>query len=299
MPISRGMFDSFLRPRIREVIGDEFALPDKGYRMYMNIASSEELEEKDREFAVLNAAPVKLEGEEVTEQDPLEGLQTLYTHVAYALRASITKEMRDDDLTGKMNNIASWIGKGMGITEAQQGAQVLNNGFLTNLADGVPLFDLLHPLLRGGTQSNTVTTGTQLTPNELQLAKTAIRQQVDQAGNPIKANGVMVVVPNGQEFRLREVVGPPTVRMKPLEQSNTQDVVASTVTGMVDDWLTDQDAWFVLTPKAFHKLKFYWRTSPIRWDWFDNPTLSHIFAMFMRLSQGASTHIGTWGNAGP
>ena len=35
-------FESFLRPRIREVILDEFTLPDRDYQRYLNVTSDQE-----------------------------------------------------------------------------------------------------------------------------------------------------------------------------------------------------------------------------------------------------------------
>lgn len=67
----------------------------------------------------------------------------------------------------------------------------------------------------------------------------------------------------------------------------------------INHYLTDTDAWFLLSEKSGHMLKFFWRVRPgtlRRGNDFDSTNLKHL--QRMRFSVGYSHHMGTYGTSG-
>ena len=293
MPMTTNQFQAFLVPGLRDIIGEAYLQPTRVYPQYLNVLTSKRAFEDDINLALLNQSQAKAELEPVIFQDPLEGNTTRYTMTAYALGISISHEMMEDNLYNALNDLPALLGRSQALTENRQAASVLNNGFATNGADGVPLFDNSHPLLRGGTSDNLLTAAT-ISPASVQDMLINLEQQVDQAGEPIIFESVFLVAPRELIYRAREVL---ESQLRALESSNTKNVIGS-IDLVIDPWLSSATAWFGITNKAMHKLKFYWRERMTIDNWPDQPVWGWRFATYMRLATGFSEWMGTVGNQG-
>lgn len=102
-------------------------------------------------------APVKGEGASFTYQDAQESYTSRYVMETIATGYAITEEALEDNLYDTLSKIKTKAcARAMASTKQTKAAAVFNNGFSTNLGDGVPLFSASHPTVGAGNLSNTV-----------------------------------------------------------------------------------------------------------------------------------------------
>jgi hypothetical protein len=140
----------------------------------------------------------------------------------------------------------------MAYTKQVKAASTLNNGF-TNAAvyyggDGVPLFSTAHPLISGGTNSNTPSTQADLNETSLEAAVIQIAAWTDERGLLIAAKPRKLIVPPALQFtatRLLETslrVGTADNDINALKNNGS---IPEGYT--VNNYLTDTNAWFLCT----------------------------------------------------
>jgi hypothetical protein len=90
----------------------------------------------------------------------------------------------------------------MAYTKQVKAAAVLNNGFSSSYpgGDGVALFSTAHPLVSGGTNSNTPTTQVDLSETALENAVIQIAGWTDERGLLIAAKPRKLIVPPALQF---------------------------------------------------------------------------------------------------
>jgi hypothetical protein len=99
----------------------------------------------------------------------------------YAQGISITKQLFDDNMHGVWAADVANFAQVAKRTQDNTAFGLFRTAFTTSLtADGVTIFNSAHPLIGGGTQSNTGTAA--LTPTSLNTAVTNMMEQKDQAG---------------------------------------------------------------------------------------------------------------------
>ena len=153
----------------------------------------------------------------------------------------------------------------MNHTKQVKAANVLNNCFNNNFTggDGVELFSTAHPLAYGGTFANEPTTDADLNEASLENALIDISNFVDERNLIVALNGRKLVVPSQLRFVADRILES-TLRVGTADNDinairNTSAVPEGYV---VNHFLTDPDAWFVLTD-APNGLKHFER-SPLR-----------------------------------
>jgi hypothetical protein len=144
-------------------------------------------------------APEVGEGAPIPYEDPVQGYDKTYTHVKYGKGFKITEEMVEDDLYREMNKRPAALGRAMRRTAEDQASLVFRRAFSTSYlgADGKPLFSTSHPRSDGGTaQSNASSTGLVLAEDNIQTARVAMRNQLDDKGMKIDVLPDTLVIPN-------------------------------------------------------------------------------------------------------
>src|SRR3546814_4975903 len=105
--------------------------------------------------------------------------------------------MFEDEQYNYINDIPKMLARSMRQTEETVAWNVLNRAFNSNFvgADGVSLGSASHPLVGGGTYSNTLATAADLTETSLEQAITDLRGYVDDQSLKIMVMPKMLVVP--------------------------------------------------------------------------------------------------------
>lgn len=297
--ITTGQIVDFLDANLKEGWQDGIKRWPEEYSQCFNIMSSDKQSEKDSYESGFQAMPVKNEGTAATYDTLIPGIAQIYTHATYAMGYEITEEAIEDNLhtPETFAKLPEALSGAAEETVEVSAANVFNNGFTTNGFDGKPLFSLTHPLLAGGTQANTPSTQADLSVTSLQNAVTAFGQFVDERGLHKATFPKQLLVSVDNQFVAEELL---KSEYKPYTANNEVNALNNRSLGFyINHYLTDSDAWFLLSAKADHALNFFWRVrlGALRKSTdFDTTNLKHLARM--RFSVGYSHYKGTYGSSG-
>jgi len=299
MPISTATIVDALDANCNKMFQDGLTSWGEEYKKIFNVLTSTKQSEKDSYESGFGLMPEKPEGV-VAQYDVIKpGIEETYTHKTYALGYEITEEAIEDNLQTPetFNKLPQALNRSAIETVEITAANVFNNGFSTTGFDGSYLFATDHPTLDGGTQSNTPSTAADLSVSSLTSALTNIEKLTDERGLKRPTKAVLLVVPVDSWNLAEELIGS---EYKPYVANNEVNALQKKdLQYFVWHYLTDTDAWFLLSEKSENMLKFYWRVklgSLRRGTDFDSTNLKHLARM--RFSVGYSHYFGTYGCAG-
>jgi len=297
MTISTGAFAELLWPGIREIWGNKYTDWPSLYTQIFEVKKSDKAFEKEQGVTGLPLASIKDQGSPIPFVDPFQGFQREYVNTTYAIGASVTREMYDDAQYNYINSLPEMLARSMRQTEETTHFNILNNGFssTTGTSDGVSIINASHPMVGGGTAlRNQPATASDLTMTSLETAFTDIMDFYDDQLLKIRVMPKFLVVPTALWAVGEKVLGTDRVVGS---ADNDINVVRGKVKLIVSPWLTDTDAWFVVTD-AMHGLTSYTRREAEidRDNDFDTQNLK--FSATRRWSQGLTDFRGIYGSAG-
>jgi hypothetical protein len=247
--INTGSFGKALWPGINKWYGDSYAEFQTEYDKIFTKNTSRKAFEEDVGTSMFGLAQQKGEGQAVSYDSAQQGFIDRYTHVTYGLGFVITKEMVEDDLydvIGKKR--ATALAFSMRQTKELLGANILNNGFSggPTYGDGVSMLNSAHPNVAGGTWSNILSTAADLSEAALEQAVIDMGKYTDDRGKRIAVRPTKLVVPVDLVFEADKIM---KTEYEVGTANNTVNVVRSKFPGgvVVNHYLTDVDAWFILT----------------------------------------------------
>jgi hypothetical protein len=216
---------------------------------------------------------------------------------------SLTEEAIEDNLYDSLSaRYTKALARSMAYTKQVKAAAVINNGFTNSAAyyggDGVPLFSTAHPLISGGTNSNTVATGVDLNETSLEAAVIQIAGWTDERGLLIAAKPRKLIVPPNLMFvatRLLETelrVGTTDNDINALKNNGS---IPEGYT--VNHFLTDTNGWY-LTTDVPNGMKHFVRTPLANSMDGDFDTGNVRYKSRERYSFGWSDPLGMWGSQG-
>jgi hypothetical protein len=301
MAISRAQLLKELLPGLNALFGLEYARYGEEHKEIYETETSERSFEEETKLSGFSAAPVKNEGSAIAYDNAQEAWTTRYTHETIALGFSITEEAIEDNLYDSLSaRYTKSLARAMAYTKQVKAAAVLNNGFSASYpgGDGVALFSTAHPLVSGGTNSNTPATQVDLNETSLEAAIIQIAAWTDERGLLIAAKPKKMVIPPALMFvaeRLLET----SLRVG----TNDNDINAIKNMGAVPEgytvnhFLTDPNAWF-LTTDVPNGMKHFVRTPLQNSMDGDFDTGNVRYKSRERYSFGWSDPLGMWGSSG-
>ena len=253
MAVNLSAIKDLLLPGLRGVEGKYEMIPSQYDKIFTKHDSKMALE-RTAEMRYLGLAQLKTEGGQ-TAFDNNAGERFVYNqeHTEIALGYAITRKAIDDNLYKTQFHPSN-----LGLIESFQqtkeiyGANVLNTAQTYNAAvggDGVALCASNHPI-DGGTVANIPSTQVDLNEATLLNGMISVRTNFkDQAGLKVFARARKLIVPPQLEpvaIRLTKT------ELRPGTADNDVNAIAMTAGGlpesyMVNDFLTSQYAWFLLT----------------------------------------------------
>ena len=253
MAVNLSAIKDLLLPGLRGIEGKYEMIPSQYDKIFTKHDSKLALE-RTAEMRFLGLAQLKTEGGQ-TSFDNNAGERYVYNqeHNEIALGYAITRKAIDDNLYKTQFHPSN-----LGLIESFQqtkeiyGANLLNTAqtYNSNIGgDGVALCASNHPI-DGGTVANQPTTQVDLNEATLLNGMIAIRTNFkDQAGLKVFARGRKLIVPPQLEpvaIRLTKT------ELRPGTADNDVNAILTTAGGlpegyMVNDFLTSQYAWFLLT----------------------------------------------------
>jgi hypothetical protein len=303
MAISRAQLLKELLPGLNALFGLEYARYGEEHKEIYDTETSERSFEEETKLSGFTAAPVKNEGSAIRYDNGQEAWTARYNHETIAMGFSLTEEAIEDNLYDSLSaRYTKGLARSMAYTKQVKAAAVINNGFTSSAAyyggDGVPLFSTAHPLVSGGTNSNTQTTMTDLNETSLEAAVIQIAGWTDERGLLIAAKPRKLIVPPNLMFvatRLLETelrVGTTDNDINALKNNGS---IPEGYT--VNHFLTDTNGWY-LTTDVPNGMKHFVRTPLSNSMDGDFDTGNVRYKSRERYSFGWSDPLGMWGSQG-
>lgn len=301
MAISRAQLLKELLPGLNALFGMEYAKYDNQHAEIFETESSDRSFEEEVKLSGFSAAPVKAEGDSIQYDNAQEAWTARYTHETVSMGFSITEEAMEDNLYDSLSSrYTKALARAMAYTKQVKAAAILNSAFDTNVTygDGKALCVTDHPLVSGGTNSNRPTVAADLNETSLEAAVIQISQWTDERGLLISAKPRKLVVPPQLMFtatRLLETEGRVGTADNDLNAIRNNGSIPQGYT--VNHFLTDTDAWFLLTDIP-NGLKHFVRTPMSTSMDADFDTGNSRYRARERYSFGCSDPLGIFGSPG-
>ncbi len=251
MAISRAQLLKELLPGLNALFGMEYDRYGEEHKEIFETETSERSFEEETKLSGFAAAPVKNEGTSIAYDNAQEAWTARYNHETISLGFSLTEEAIEDNLYDSLSSrYTKALARAMAFTKQTKAAGILNSGFTVgvNGGDGVPLFSTAHPLVSGGTNSNTPAVQADLNETSLEAAVIQIAGWTDERGLLIAAKPRKLVVPPNLMFvatRLLETEGRVGTADNDINALANNGSIPEGYT--VNHFLTDTDAWFLTT----------------------------------------------------
>lgn len=251
MALNRSQFRKLLEPGLNTIFGMEYDNFPEEWRMIFGVTKSNKAVEEDQLVTGFGAAAVKGEGSGTAYDVARQAWTARYQNQTISLGFSITMEMVQDNLYGDIGaKYSKSLANSMMYTKEVKGADILNNAFDSNFAigDGKELCATNHPLNNGSTLSNELATPADLSEIALEDAIIQIGQFTDDRGLPKRFMPRKLVIPIELQFEADRLL---YSKFRPGTTDN--DLNSIEHMGMfpegfcVNHYLTDPDAWFILT----------------------------------------------------
>jgi hypothetical protein len=301
MAISRAQLLKELLPGLNALFGLEYARYGEEHKEIYETETSERSFEEEAKLSGFSAAPVKNEGSAIAYDNAQEAWSTRYTHETIALGFSITEEAVEDNLYDSLSaRYTKALARAMSYTKQVKAAAVLNNGFSATYpgGDGVALFSTAHPLVSGGTNSNTPSTQVDLNETSLEAAVVQIAAWTDERGLLIAAKPKKVIVPPALMFVAKRLLDT-ELRVGTTDNDiNAIKQMGAIPEGYtVNHFLTDNNGWY-LTTDVPNGLKHFVRMPLANSMDGDFDTGNVRYKARERYSFGWSDPLGMWGSSG-
>lgn len=258
MVVNRGNFGSQIWPGINKNFWDFMDSYPEVWPGIFSKNTSTMAFEKVQQLTGMGLPREITEGGPIQYSDFKEGYQNTFTHVKYGMGFIITREAFDDNVYGTLGKQRS---QGLAFSMKQNketiGANIFNRAFTSTYAygDGKELCATDHPNKNGGTWANEPTTASDLNETALQQAIIDIRNFKTDAGLKISVQPRFLLVPPSTSMFQAERLFKSTQRV---ETANNDVNVVKSMNLIPEGYrvwqfLTDSDAWFIITnfPNGF------------------------------------------------
>ncbi len=301
--INTGTHPKLLWPGVHTTWGQVYDAHPTEYTDLYNIEESKKAYEEDVQVTGFGLATVKAQGAPVQYDGEEQGYVSRYTNVAYGLGYIVTHEEIMDNL---YKEVATRRAKANAFSVNQTvetvAAFLYNNAFTTSyfaMPDGQPLISANHVQVSGGTFSNALTPGADLSEASLEDINIQIMLMTMDRGLKIAA------MPESLHFHPQEHFNANRIMKSTLQSdtaNNNINVLKSTNAfpkGLkMNHFLTQPSAWFVRT-NIPNGMTFFWRQRPEFTQDNDFDTKNAKAASYMRFSLGCTDPRGIYGSNGP
>ena len=310
MAISRAQMLKELLPGLNALFGLEYEKYSDEHTVIYDTDSSERSFEEEVKLSGFDAAPVKDEGNAISYDTAQEAFTARFNHETIAMGFSITEEAMEDNLYDSLSaRYTKALARAMSYTKQVKAVNPLNNGFTNSYqtGDGVNFFTASgdgltggggHPLVSGGTNDNRPATAADLNETSLEAAIVTIAAVTDERGLLIAARPRRLLVPPALMFTATRL-------LESDQRTATADNDINAVRSMgavpegysVNHYLTDSDAWYVVTDVP-NGMRHFERTALETSMDGDFDTGNVRYKARERYSFGVSDPLGMYGSPG-
>lgn len=279
--IVRGAFDHLLRPGLRE---EYLAGYEEYEEEWSRLVRTGTMDRAELEAVTLSGIPRAVErgeGEPFTVFDPVLSDKVTYTDVQFGSAISISKEMVEDDLYGRANQSAKWLGRSTRLAQEYAVADLYDDAFDGSTYtgfEGEVLCSETHTLLNSAnTWSNRINGDPELGIASLQAAFELGEQTLDHQGDPTPVRIDYLTVNIPQEWmaiQLTQNSEEPFTADRNINTTMRKRKLGYTVSHYKDQSGKD---WFARDSQIY-KLYLLWKIRPQYPDWFKEETQTMYFA---------------------
>jgi len=250
MTINTGSHPKSLWPGVKAFFGKTYAEKPTVFSQVFDVRTSDKAYEEIVEETGFGLAPQKAEGAAVSFDTDKQGYVTRFTNVVYGLGAIVTREaIEDNQYESVAQRKASKLARSMRQTKENVHANILNRAFTAAYAGGdtKELVATDHPTLSGA-QSNELAVAADLSEASIEDMLTMVRLAKDSRGLRIQLEGRKLVIPAALAFEATRILSSTNQSGTANNDINAMKAMGVLSGGVVSwDYLSDDDAWFILT----------------------------------------------------
>lgn len=288
-------------PFLKAVIEEEHEGYPSVAEQILNVGDMQNGIAQTTQVSSLSAAGEVGEGEEIPQDRVYAGFSKTYKARKFGILLSTSQEALDDQRYDSISKNARKLGRSMASALEIDAAAIFNNGFSTNGLDGVPLFSVSHPLLSPGSSlsANKLATDADLSTTSVKDMITVMKKQLDSSGNKIMIKPKVLLVPSELEYSAYEIL-----KSNYLADVSTNNLSSIGPNGryaiepMSWEYLTDSDAFFMMSDKMDHEIHLYWSKRPEIKQQIDFKTDVALTRVLARWDVGYSDWRGVCGTTG-
>jgi hypothetical protein len=232
-----------------------------------DIRASGRRRERTASFSGLSEFETKAELAAATEDQVENQFEKDFTHVAYAKKVPIARELIDDSEFGLVEDIGRQIGVMAAYTIENKCASVLRGAFGATLAeDGLSLCNGAHLNAAGGnSQSNSGTTALSMT--SVKTTRTAMRKFLNYNGDLAGVRPDSLIIPTDLEESAWEIVN--STGGRPDNANNAANMYAGMFKLFVWDFLStgvsggDVNNWFMADSRLMMQNQIMYLRTPL------------------------------------
>jgi hypothetical protein len=247
--IATGSHPKALWPGVYAWFGAKYNEHPQQYTELFDIKSSSKNYEELVEQTGFGLAPVKAEGSSTAYDSHAQGATSRGTNVAYSLGYIVTREEKADNLYSEVSmQRAASLAFSMAQTRENVGANVYNRAFNNSYTggDAKELCATDHPSLAGD-MSNELATAADLSEASLEDLTINILDAKNSKGLKISLQPQCLIVPTALIYdaqRILESTLQSATANNDINALRSMSVIPKVV---VNNYLTDSDAWFIRT----------------------------------------------------
>lgn len=296
MSMTTAQYAEALEPGIRRWYGVSYNQYPEIYSKIFNVRNSRKAVESSMSQMGSGLFTVKGEGSPIDFDTTKELYKSNHTHITYSKGLRFTRELMEDELYNIMEGMTKSLTRSRSHTVEILSANVFNNGFSADYlgSDGSAMLVTDHALGGGGTLANIPTNSIDLSTNSLEQAEIDIAAFTDDRGLLLRAMSKTLVVHPANKANARRIL---ESTKDPDSANNAINVSYNTLKLLVNPFLTDPDAWFILTDVP-DSLVYYWRRKPDFQRDNDTNTQDLLYLSTFRMSVGWDDWRGIYGSPG-
>jgi phage major head subunit gpT-like protein len=241
------------------------------------------------------------EGGRVVYDTPEEGHKATRTYSMFGLGYMVTEMMVQDQVHDKILKMPAALGEAAVQKINTEFFDLFNSGFDTHTSwDSQYIFDTDHSLLKSsGTIANEPDSGSDLSETTLQAAFEYFDTLKTESGYPMYLTPKTLLVSTAERWTAMKLMSGDRV----LGSENNDPLTTNPSNGMVPGWnvvvsryLTDDEAWFMLSDK--HDFRIVFKKKPVQEFTDDFDTGSRLYKVTTRFSTFCNQYKGAYGNPG-
>jgi phage major head subunit gpT-like protein len=300
MPWVRGGWAEFLAPGLNLNTFTRLRERPEQYRRYNQVKQSTKAYEDTFDMEGFGPLAKKAELAPTMLDEPLKIAGVRFIHESFALGFLMSEEMREDEQYGVSGDLAGRLGRSARITAELYGHDVLNNGFAATKyvgRDGKALFATDHTLFgTGGVYANRPAAPVDISEAAIEAGIGSFDSMVDDRGITAELGARILLVTPSDRMLAKRLLN--SAGMPGTNNNDINPLADEGITLMVSNWLTDLDAWFLLTDPDNSPLIFWWRKAADTKTWDDENADGTYHKIKQRHSVGFDDWRGAYGSPG-